>query len=119
MNKKSVKDVNLKGKRVFMRADFNVPLDKDLNITDDNRIRAALDTIKYIIEAGGKLILMSHLGRPKGEVKPEYSLKPYIRKKFKPLFGIKGNLFTPLKNYFLSFFINFNAHDIYLLFLFR
>jgi len=76
MNKKTVKDVSLKGKRVLMRADFNVPLDKGLNITDDNRIRAALETVKYITQQAGKLILMSHLGRPKGEVKPEYSLKP-------------------------------------------
>ncbi|MFC1807600.1 phosphoglycerate kinase [Candidatus Omnitrophota bacterium] len=76
MNKKSIKDINASGKRVLMRVDFNVPLDKDLNITDDNRIRAALPSIKYIIEQGGKLILMSHLGRPKGEVKPEFSLKP-------------------------------------------
>ncbi len=76
MNKKSISDVDVKGKRVLMRADFNVPLDKDLNITDDNRITAALSTIKYIIENGGKLILMSHLGRPKGEKKAELSLKP-------------------------------------------
>lgn len=76
MNKKSIKDIDVKGKRILMRADFNVPLDKDSNITDDNRIRAALPTIKYIISNGGKLILMSHLGRPKGERKPELSLKP-------------------------------------------
>ncbi|MFH1867638.1 MAG: phosphoglycerate kinase [Candidatus Omnitrophota bacterium] len=76
MNKKSVKDVDIAGKRVLMRVDFNVPLDKEQNITDDNRIRAALPTIKYIVENGAKLILMSHLGRPKGEIKPEFSLKP-------------------------------------------
>ena len=79
MNKKSVTDVNLKDKHVLMRVDFNVPLDKDLNITDDNRIRAALGTIEYIVAQGGKLILMSHLGRPKGQVKPEYSLKPVAK----------------------------------------
>ncbi len=79
MSKKSVKDIDIKGKRVLVRVDFNVPLDKDLNITDDNRIQKALDTIKYITESGGKLILMSHLGRPKGEVKPEMSLKPVAK----------------------------------------
>jgi phosphoglycerate kinase len=75
MDKKTVRDVDLKGKRVLMRADFNVPLDGD-TITDDTRIRAALPTIKYILDAGASLILMSHLGRPKGEVKPELSLNP-------------------------------------------
>ncbi len=76
MNKKSIKDTDITGKRVLTRVDFNVPLDKQQNVTDDNRIRAALPTIKFILEKGAKLILMSHLGRPKGEVKPEYSLKP-------------------------------------------
>jgi len=79
MDKKSVKDIDLKGKRVLIRADFNVPLDEKLNITDDNRIQKALETIKYIIQAGGKLILMSHLGRPKGERKKEFSLEPVAR----------------------------------------
>jgi phosphoglycerate kinase len=79
MNKKSIKDVNIKGKRVLVRVDFNVPLDKSLNITDDSRIKKSLETIKYIIEKGGKLILMSHLGRPEGEVKPEFSLKPVAK----------------------------------------
>jgi len=64
MNKKSIKDVEIKGKRVLMRVDFNVPLDKQQNITDDNRIRAALPTIKYIMDKDATLILMSHLGRP-------------------------------------------------------
>lgn len=76
MNKKSIKDIDLKNKRVLMRVDFNVPLDKELNITDDNRIRAALDSIIYILEQGAKLILMSHLGRPKGERREELSLNP-------------------------------------------
>jgi phosphoglycerate kinase len=75
MDKKTVRDVDLKGKRVLMRADFNVPLE-DGEITDDNRIRAALPTIEYILDEGAALVLMSHLGRPKGEVKPELSLKP-------------------------------------------
>ncbi|MGC9358497.1 MAG: phosphoglycerate kinase, partial [Anaerolineae bacterium] len=75
MKKKTVRDLDLKGKRVLMRADFNVPLQNG-TITDDNRIRAALPTIKYILDHGASLILMSHLGRPKGQVKPELSLKP-------------------------------------------
>ena len=80
MNKKSIKDSELKGKRVLVRVDFNVPLDKELNITDDNRIQKALETLKYIIGAGGKLIIMSHLGRPKGERLSELSLKPVAKR---------------------------------------
>ncbi len=76
MNKKSIKDVDLKGKRVLMRVDFNVPLDSNLKITDDNRIQKSLESIKHVIDGQGKLILMSHLGRPKGQVKPDFSLKP-------------------------------------------
>ena len=74
--KKTLADAQLKGKRVLMRADFNVPLDERRSITDDSRIRAALPSIKYVIENKGKLILMSHLGRPKGEVKTELCLDP-------------------------------------------
>jgi 3-phosphoglycerate kinase len=73
-------ETDLKGKRVFMRVDFNVPLDTDRNITSDNRIKAAMPSIKYIIEKGGKLILASHLGRPKGEKKPEFSLDVCAKK---------------------------------------
>ena len=76
MDKKSIKDVIVKGKKVLMRADFNVPLDKNLTITDDNRIKAAIPTIRYILDHGGMLILMSHLGRPKGEIKDEMRLTP-------------------------------------------
>lgn len=75
MNKKTVKDVVLKGKRVIMRVDFNVPMDKGV-VTDDKRIKASLPTIKYVLEQGASLILMSHLGRPKGGPDPEFSLKP-------------------------------------------
>jgi len=74
--KKVITDLDVTGKRVLMRADFNVPLDEKRNITDDSRITAALPTIKYVLENGGKLVLMSHLGRPKGEVKTEFSLVP-------------------------------------------
>jgi len=79
MSKKSLKDIDLKDKQVLMRVDFNVPLDSEGNITDDNRIRAALPSIKYVIDSGAKLILMSHLGRPKGEPKPEFSLAPVAK----------------------------------------
>ena len=71
--KKTIKDVNLEGKRALVRCDFNVPME-DGKITDDSRIRAALPTIKYLVEAKAKVILMSHLGRPKGEPKAEFSL---------------------------------------------
>ncbi|MCS7053160.1 MAG: phosphoglycerate kinase [Ignavibacterium sp.] len=76
MNKLSIDKIELKGKRVFVRVDFNVPLDDNLNITDDTRIVESLPTIKKIIEDGGKAILASHLGRPKGGPNPKYSLKP-------------------------------------------
>src|SRR5512136_1964467 len=74
MNKKTVKDIDIKGKRVFMRVDFNVPM-ADGKVTDDKRIKAALPTIKYVLEQGAALILASHLGRPKGGPDPEFSLK--------------------------------------------
>jgi phosphoglycerate kinase len=76
MSKLSVRDIDPKGKRVFMRVDFNVPLNDAGEITDDTRIQASLPTIKYIVERGGRLILASHLGRPKGKPNPKMSLKP-------------------------------------------
>ncbi len=75
MNKKTVRDIDLKGKRVFMRVDFNVPM-ADGKVTDDKRIKAALPTIKYVLEQGASVLLASHLGRPKGGPDPEFSLKP-------------------------------------------
>jgi len=76
MDKKTIEKVDLKGKRVFIRADFNVPIDENGNITDDGRIRSTLPTINYALDAGAKVILASHLGRPKGKPSPKYSLAP-------------------------------------------
>ena len=86
LNKKSVDDINVKGKKVLVRCDFNVPLDADLNITDENRLVAALPTIRKLIADGGQIILCSHLGKPKGEPKPELSLAP-VAKRLAELLG--------------------------------
>ncbi|NLW83724.1 MAG: phosphoglycerate kinase [Phycisphaerae bacterium] len=80
MAKKTVADINVKGKKVLMRVDFNVPLDGAQNITNDNRIVQALPTIKHVLAQGGSLILMSHLGRPKGEPEARYSLAPVAKR---------------------------------------
>ncbi len=87
MNKLTIKDIDLKAKTVLMRADFNVPQDAELKITDDTRIRATLPTIKYILQNGAKkLVLMSHLGRPDGKRVDKYSLKP-VAERLKELIG--------------------------------
>ncbi|SKA93582.1 phosphoglycerate kinase [Caloramator quimbayensis] len=80
MNKKTVRDIEVKGKKVIVRCDFNVPMDKEGNITDDRRIVGALPTINYLIENGAKVILMSHLGRPKEGYDAKYSLKPVAQR---------------------------------------
>lgn len=86
MNKKTVKDIDLKDKKVLVRCDFNVPMDENRNITDNRRIVAVLPTIKYLLEQNCKVVLCSHLGRPKGEFKPEFSLKP-VAKELSKLLG--------------------------------
>jgi phosphoglycerate kinase len=91
MNKKTVKDIDVKGKKVLVRCDFNVPLDADLNITDETRINAALPTIKYLLENGAAVILCSHLGRPKGEFNMKYSLAP-VAKSLSQKLGIEVKL---------------------------
>ena len=76
MDKKTIRDIELKGKKTIVRCDFNVPLDKDGNITDDIRITAALPTIKYLLDNKAKVILMSHMGRPEGTADMKYTLLP-------------------------------------------
>jgi phosphoglycerate kinase len=86
MNKKTVKDIDVKNKRVIVRVDFNVPLNEKLNITDDSRIKGALPTIQYLVDNNAKVLLMSHLGRPKGKVKDEMRLTP-VAKRLSELLG--------------------------------
>jgi len=86
MNKKTIDDIEVQGKRVFVRVDFNVPMDENLNITDDKRIRAALPTIRTLSERGAKVILASHLGRPKGKPVDKYRLDP-VAKRLSELLG--------------------------------
>src|SRR2546422_4164630 len=80
LNKVTIEDLPLKGKRVIIRADFNVPLDESGHITDDTRIRGTLPTINYAVDEGARVILCSHLGRPKGKVDPRLSLAPVARR---------------------------------------
>ncbi len=80
LRKKTIEDIDVKGKRVLVRCDFNVPMNEARDITDDIRIRGAIPTIKYLITKGARIILMSHLGRPKGEVNSKYSLEPIAKR---------------------------------------
>jgi len=91
MNKKTLKDIKVKGARVFVRADFNVPQDANGTITDENRILGALPTIKYLLDNKAKVVLSSHLGRPKGEFNAKYSLKP-VADRLNELLGGKVTL---------------------------
>ncbi len=87
MNKKTIEDIQVSGKRVLVRCDFNVPLDDQLHITNDNRIRAALPTIEYLMKNKARVILCSHLGRPKGGPDPKYSLNP-VAKRLEEILGV-------------------------------
>jgi phosphoglycerate kinase len=93
LNKLTIEDINVKGKRVFIRVDFNVPIDENLMITDDRRIRSSLPTINYCMDEGAKVILASHLGRPKGKPDQRYSLAP-VAKRLQRLLN-KEVLFVP------------------------
>ena len=86
LNKRTIEDLQLEGKRALVRCDFNVPMDENGNITDDRRITSALPTINYLLDHGAKVILMSHLGRPKGQPNPKYSLEP-VAKRLSELLG--------------------------------
>ncbi|MBC8536602.1 phosphoglycerate kinase [Feifania hominis] len=88
LNKKTIEDIDVKGKRVFVRCDFNVPLNADGVITDDKRIRESLKTIKYLMDHGARVILSSHLGRPKGEFNMKYSLAP-VAARLSELLGVE------------------------------
>ncbi|MBN2031059.1 phosphoglycerate kinase [bacterium] len=93
MKKLTLKDIDLKGKRLLMRVDYNVPLDENQKVSDDKRIQASLPTIRYAIEQGARIILMSHLGRPKGNIVPEMSLKP-VADRLGELLGKKVHFVT-------------------------
>jgi len=86
LSKLTIEELNIKGKKVFIRADFNVPLDDNLSITDDRRIRSTLPTIDYAIDEGAKILLASHLGRPKGKIDPRFTLAP-VAKRLQRLLG--------------------------------
>lgn len=86
MNKKSIKDINVNGKKVFIRVDYNVPMDEELNITNDTRIRATLPTLKYLLEQNAALVIACHLGRPKGERVAKFSVQP-VAKRLAELIG--------------------------------
>ena len=91
-NKKNIEDIEVSGKRVLVRCDFNVPI-KDGVITSDKRIVGAIPTIKYLMDKGAKVVLCSHMGKPKGEINPKYSLAP-VAKRLSELLGVNVPLAT-------------------------
>ncbi len=115
MEKKTVRDIEVSGKKVLVRCDFNVPQDENGNITDNRRVVGALDTIRYLVDHGAKVILCSHLGRPKGEFKPEFSLKP-VQKELEKLLGKEVKLAEDIIGESAkALTANMNAGDIVLL----
>ena len=91
MRKMTIRDIEVQGKRVLVRVDYNVPLDKQGNITDDSRIQASLPTLRYLLDRDCSVIAMSHLGRPKGKVDPKYSLRP-VADRLAELLNVKVEL---------------------------
>ncbi|GAI14990.1 unnamed protein product, partial [marine sediment metagenome] len=94
-NKKTIEDIDVKNKKVLVRVDYNVPLDSELNVADDTRIRLSLPTINYLIKNNSKVILMSHLGRPKGEAENKFRLDP-AAKRLEQLTGKKVKKFDQI-----------------------
>ncbi len=111
---KYIDELDLKDKRVMVRVDYNVPYDKDMNITDDTRITATLPTLNYCLENGAKLIIVSHLGRPKGQVKPSLSLKPVAVRLEEILGRAVKFIDTPLGDETIAFTNNMKSGDIIL-----
>ena len=115
MQKKTVRDIEVSGKKVLVRCDFNVPQDENGNITDNRRVVGALDTIRYLVDHGAKVILCSHLGRPKGEFKKEFSLAP-VQKELEKLLGKEVKLAEDIIGESAkALTANMNAGDIVLL----
>ena len=104
-DRKTVRDIDVSGKKVIVRVDYNVPLDEELSVTDDTRIRLSLPTIEYLRENNAKMILMSHLGRPKGKPEDKFRLDPAARK-LEELTGIKVKKFDEVFSEGIRQYIN-------------